>query len=109
MALAPGAAASASSAVAADSSASSAGAGVADGGGESKENLVIVSSRGGVIVPEKEVTIVLPKDDNLITEFRRKGNVYVMDAWVERDKVAVHGQGDELHAVESSFTRQAQP
>ena len=67
------------------------------------------SSRGCIIVTETEVTITLPKDDNLTPEFQRKGDVYVVDAWVDRDKVVGTVQAWELHAVESSFTRQAQP
>ena len=86
-------------------------AGYADGAGEHKENLVIFSTRGGIIVPEKEVTLILPEDDNLITEFRRRGNVYVMDAWVRKNDVVAGAlrSGGDVGAVDVPFHRQAQP
>ena len=38
-------------------------------------------------MPEKLVTIILPEDKSKVTEFARKGMVYVMDAWVRKADV----------------------
>ena len=66
-------------------------AGLAEGGGLGQENLVIFSTRGGVITPEAKTTLVLLSPD-LVTEFDRKGHVYVMDAWVSWDKASLPKQ-----------------
>lgn len=58
-------------------------AGLADGPAPGRENYGIFSSKGGAIVPEKAVTLVLPKDKEKATQFDRRGMVYVMAAWVD--------------------------
>ena len=68
-------------------------AGIADGPAVGEENLLIFSTRGGIIVPEKLVQIILPQDRSKVTEFARKGMVYVMDAWVKRSEVAEPSSG----------------
>ena len=62
-------------------------AGLAGGPAAGLENLVILLSKGGSIVPERMVTLILPKDKPDVTEFSRKGHVYVMDAWVRKQDV----------------------
>ena len=57
------------------------------GGITDAENFVIFHRNGGWIVPEKHTTIILPKDKALITDFKRHGMVYRMDAWVKRSEV----------------------
>ena len=62
-------------------------AAMADGPRKGEEHLVIVSSRGGMIVPEKLVEIKLPEDRSCVTEFNRRGMVYKMDLWVRKSDV----------------------
>ena len=78
-------------------------AGLADGAGPGGENLVMFSSRGGVITPEAQTKTISPRDKQSMTEFDRKGNVYVMDIWVPADK-AVGKSEVEI----ASFHRQGQ-
>ena len=54
-------------------------ASMADGPKTGEAKVVIVSSRGGMIVLGKAVNITLPDDRSWITEFNRTGNVYKMD------------------------------
>ena len=55
-----------------------------------------------MIVPERMVQIILPKDTSYVTEFARRGNVYKMDMWVRKDAVvAKPGSG-----MSTDFTRQ---
>ena len=67
-------------------------AGLADGTGPGSEQLVIFSTRGGIITPEAQTKIILPKDTSLISEFDRRGNVYVMDIWVDSAKAVGNAQ-----------------
>ena len=78
-------------------------AGVADGLAKGKENLASFGSKGGVIVLEAAVNITLPTDKTLITEFDRRGMVYVLDAWVKTKDVAGKASGDK----NTGFQRQA--
>ena len=57
------------------------------GGITDANNLVLFHKSGGLIIPEKLVQIILPKDKSLVTTFRRHGMVYRMDAWVKRSDV----------------------
>ena len=49
---------------------------------------MIVGSKGGLVVPEADVNVLLPNDRSLVTEFNRRGMVCVLDAWVEKAVVA---------------------
>ena len=47
------------------------------------KNHVLYSRNGGWIIPEKDVKILV-KEGAKVTPFSRKGNTYVMDAWVRK-------------------------
>ena len=67
--------------------------GIADGPEAGSENYIIFGPKGGIITPIKFTTITLSKDENLTTNFDRKGNVYVMDAWIKKH-MAIPSAGD---------------
>ena len=59
---------------------------------------MIFGKNGGLIVPEKEVKIILPTDRSKVTSFRRHGMVYRMDAWVRKADVQKKKAGFQRHA-----------
>ena len=67
-------------------------------------NIVIFKKNGGLVVPENDVKIVI-KPGSPVTNIRRKGNTYGMDAWVKRQR-AVQQRGDPMQIDNTSgFTR----
>ena len=56
------------------------------GGITDAENFALFGRAGGMIIPEKDVKIIV-KDHSKVTKFRRHGMVYRMDAWVRASDV----------------------
>ena len=59
-----------------------------------KEKKISFSSRGGIIPPDSETTISLQNETSKLTEFNRRGMVYVMDAWVRKADVVRKGNSN---------------
>ena len=66
------------------------------GGITDAENVVIFGRTGGMVIPEKDVKIIV-KDHSRLTNFRRHGMVYRMDAWVKAADVRAKNEGFQKH------------
>ena len=72
-------------------------AGSADGARPGKENFIIAPSKGWVTTPVPQTTIKLRDNVDAVTEFMRRGDVYVMDAWIPKDSASPSERVNNAH------------
>ena len=93
-------------------------AGLADGSGPGTGNLILFFTRGCIITPEAETHLILPNRRSKVTDFERKGNVYVMGFGVDvgiaagKDSVLIapfSRAGTSVMSIEHLLTQAVRP
>ena len=69
-------------------------------------NSVLFRKNGGLVIPDKDLKVII-RPGSPVTNVRRRGNTYGLDAWVKRSQLQKSPKSNAMDVDgTSSFTRQ---